>query len=85
MSYKFDDAKKVIELSSQNLKYLAQCDSKIRGVEATIATPERIAEARFGHWPGVVLTPTSKVSSNSIFIVFRIGYNECFCISVIST
>lgn len=57
MTFKFDDNKKAVELSSQNLKYLAQCDACIRGVEASIATPERIAEARFGHWPGNVLTP----------------------------
>ena len=56
MSYKFDDAVKVVELSSQNLKFLANCDARIRGVEASIATPERIADARFGHWPGDVLT-----------------------------
>lgn len=57
MSYKFDDAVKVVELSSQNLKFLANCDARIRGVEASIATPERIAAVRFGHWPGNVLTP----------------------------
>jgi hypothetical protein len=57
MAFKFDDNKKVVELSSQNLKYLAHCDARIRGVEASIATPERIAEVRFGHWPGNVMTP----------------------------
>lgn len=57
MSFKFKDSTTAAELSSQNLKHLAHCDSRIRGVEASIATPERIAEARFGHWPGTVLTP----------------------------
>lgn len=57
MAFKFDDNKKAVELSSQNLKYLAHCDARIVGVEASIATPERIAEVRFGHWSGDVLTP----------------------------
>jgi len=55
MGFKFDQEQKLVELSSQNLKWLADCDSRIRGVRASIATPESVAEAGH-HYAGVVLS-----------------------------
>ncbi len=57
MAFKFDDSKQAVELSSQNLRHLAHCVSRMRGVETSIATPERVKAARFGHWNKPVLTP----------------------------
>lgn len=43
MAYKFDDKPKVIELTTQNLKYLDQCDRKISGTEESVLAARQLA------------------------------------------
>lgn len=55
MAFKFDTNPFIAALSTQNLRYLIDCEKKMIGVQAQVDTPERLAQ-QDGNWAGQMLT-----------------------------